>query len=374
MKQRHKGWLQLLLVILIGVGAYVLSEWIGTLAETPSPEGQGGEQVMQVQMQTIQPEARAIRFDLTGAVEAKNFVRLVPEVSGRVVEVDERVYVGNAFPADTVLFRVEPEDYQLRLQDRRAKLSQAKKALTQQQAETEAAKAEWRLLHPDEEPPALVARLPQLKQARAQVASARAALRQARLDLQRASFTLPFAGRVASSSLEEGQFVTVGQSYGTVYRKADLEVQAPVTSRQKRWLKAINAPKVTLEVMQDGERNRYPGQFARIESQANPQTRFQDAIFTFNHVDEHVLPGLFAKVMVEGQTLQNLWVLPIAALQEDQHIWVVDEQQRLQHRTPEIVQITTDYALAKSDGTAIQVVTQVLRTATQGTKVEDAGE
>lgn len=368
--ERRKGWLQVGLVVLVGVAAVVLSEWIASFAETPTPEEPAQERVLTVRAQRVSPSIERIRFTVTGTVQVRSYVQLVPEVSGRVVEVDESLSPGRHFDEGAVLFEIELEDYRLARSNRRAAVAKAKRALELREAESETAKRQWSRLHPDQDPPPLVAKIPQLEEARANLEAAESRLRQAELDLQRARFSLPFSGRVVDSTIEKGQFVTAGRSYGRVYRDQALEVHAPVTSRQRRWLMGSTEPEIRIGIIHDGERTEYRGRFSRMAAEAEPRTRFLVAIFTFGEPPASVSPREFAEVTVVGPELQQAWVLPIDALQPGDALWAIDEESRLRKIQPEILQVTEEHVIARGDGQAVTVVTGPLREATPGTKVE----
>ena len=79
-------------------------------------------------------------------------------------------------------------------------MAQAQTAYNLQQAEADAALQDWKQLRGDQEVPDLVARKPQMAEALANLNAAKASLATARLNLDRATFELPFDGRVVSSS------------------------------------------------------------------------------------------------------------------------------------------------------------------------------
>lgn len=370
MDKRTKGWLQAVLVLVVAAIAFALSEWVASLAESPDSHQAADERVIGVTAQRIDPTTHRLRFATTGTVQVKSYVELIPQVSGRVVGVDSAVYPGEHFDAGTVLFRIDPRDYEANAANRRAAVAQSRRALEQRQAEAETATREWQRLHPGTEPPPLVARLPQLEEARASLDAAESALVKARRDLERTRFALPFDGRVVESTLEEGQFVTAGRSFGRVYRDDALEVRAPVNAREQQWLVDAENPAVTLHVVRDDRRVGYDGSLARMGAEAALETRLRDAIFRFVEPPASVTPGEFVEIEVIGPKVEGVWVLPVRALQEDGNIWVVDDSNRLRSLTPKIHNIAGERVVAKSNGESITVVTEALRTATDGMKVE----
>lgn len=370
MDNRKKGWLQAALVLMVIAAAVALSQWVASFAEPPVSRDEAGQRIIEVSAERIESVAHHLHFVATGTIRVKSYVRLVPEVSGRVIAVDDAVYAGGHFDAGTVLFRIDPRDYEAAAAEREAAVARARRALQQTRAEVETAKRQWRRLHPGTEPSPLVARRPQLEEARAALEAAKSALLRAKRDLERTRFALPFGGRVVESNIEKGQFVTAGQSYGRAYREDALEVRAPVTARQREWLVRAEDAQIAIRVLRDEERTDYQGAFERVGAEAEPETRLLDAIFSFVRSPSSAVPGEFAEVKVIGPEIDSAWVLPIRALQEDGVIWLVDDANRLRSFEPDILNITEDHVLAASNGETIVVVTQPLRTATEGTKVE----
>lgn len=370
MDKRKKGWLQAALVLVVAGAAVALSEWVASLAEPPSMRQRAAERVIEVRAERVAPTAHRPRVSVTGTVRVKSYVGIVPEVSGRIVSVDRSIYAGEHFEADAELFRIDPRDYEAAVAKRASAVARARRTLKQRQAEMETAKRQWRRLHPDTEPPPLVARIPQVEEARASLDAADSALVKAKRDLDRSRFRFPFDGRVVASEIEKGQFVNAGRSYGRVYREEAIEVKAPLTAQQRDWLVDAVDPEVTLRVVQDAKRSDYKGRFARMSAEAEPETRLLDAIFNFAEPPATVAPGEFVEVEFVGPELEAAWVLPIAALQQDDTIWVVDESGRLRSLDAEIVHATDEILVAKGSGETILAVTQALNTATEGTKVE----
>jgi len=371
MDDKKKGWLQALLVLVFAGVAFAASEWIASLAEVPAAsDDQAVERVLAVEVERVAPVARSIRFTLTGTVQAEKYVELAPEVSGRVVSVARTLSSGKRFRAGTVLFRIESKDYEFARRNQRARVAEARRALRLRKAEAATARKEWDLLHPGEEPPPLVAKVPQLEEAEAALEAARSSLANAELDVERTRFKLPFDGRVVESQIEKGQLVTAGQSYGRVYRGEALEVVAAVTAEQAEWLQQTDELEVTIRVVQNDDKVSFAGTFSRMGAEAEVSTRFSNAIFDFAEPVKSVVPGEFAEIEVVGPKVDGVWELPISALQSSQTLWVVGDDDRLEKLEPEVLLLTEDHVLARSNGEAITVVAQALREATRGTKVE----
>jgi RND family efflux transporter MFP subunit len=214
-----------------------------------------------------------------------------------------------------------------------------------------------------------VAKRPQLQEARAAVQAAKARLATARLNLERTRLSLPFKGRVAESSLEAGQFVTAGQSYGRAYSLEAVEVAVPLEDRQVGWIREAKDPALTVHADYLGEPRKHSAFVKRFDAEADPRTRFTKAYLGLKEPSPELIPGMFVSVEVIGALKRDAWVLPLSALQAKDTAWAVDNRGRLRRLPLEILQVTRRSLVAAGDGTEIEVVTSPLPQVTESTKV-----
>ena len=167
-------------------------------------------------VRVVQPEPteRSLTLNLTGSVKLKERATVVSEVVGRVVWVSPKFEPGGSLKADEVFIRIDPEEYEL-------KVEEARLAVEELEHEVRAGKAR------DEDTTGAGLRLDK----------ARVALRLAELQLRRTSISFPYDSRVISSSVEVGELAgppeKVGKTamLGVVYRPESIRVSAPVEQR-----------------------------------------------------------------------------------------------------------------------------------------------
>ncbi len=367
-KTRILGYLQLFIVIAIIGGAFLLSSHLSRLEKTPVPERRTGVREILVETARVVPRTFRLRFTTTGTVQVRAMTDIVPQVSGRIVEIDERAFPGGLITEDMMLFQIEKEDYILEVERMEAEVARAETQLKLQEASSEAAVAEWKDLNPNTPVPPLVAERPQLEEAKAALGAARARLKTARLNLSRTEFRLPFTGRVTEFHLEIGQYAVAGQSYGQAYRLDSLEVNVHLEERHLDWLLEAEDPEITVEtgVL---ENDRYRGYVKRIAGKLDPQTRFSRVILGLKESIPNLVPDVFVTVHIIGPARANVWTLPLDALQENGGIWIVTSEMNLALIRPDILQITEEFVVTKSDGRPILAVRGNLPEATEGTPV-----
>lgn len=341
--------LQLLLVIAIIVAAVALSRLLS--ASRSLPERQVDETHLAVTVSTLERGEHVIPVVSTGRVLPRSTVSITPQVSGRVEWVSDNLHSGGFLEAGEALFRIEPIDYQNTVARERAQLAQARTDLALEQAEAEAAVAEWQALNPDTELPALVSRAPQIAQAQAQLAAAQARLAQAELDLSRTLYRLPFSGRVVSSTLEIGEFVVAGNGYGEIYNQDSLEIVLSLSQDDLYWLRrgTVDQISVAINFALPGEpegRARVKGKILRFGAILNENTRFQEVVIK-PVGDGSLLPGMLAEVEMLGPPVADTWRLPATAIQAGQYVWQLDGDNKLRRLQPEILKTLADTVIVK---------------------------
>lgn len=317
--------------------------------------------------------AHPIEIRTTGRVMPRSTVSITPQVSGRIEWINNELYSGGYLLKNQVLFRIEAADYENQLALERAALARARTVLALENAEAEAAIAEWLALNSDEAPPSLVSREPQIAQAEAELAAARARLAQAQLNLSRTEYRLPFDGRVISSSLELGEYVLIGKSYGEIYNQLSLEIVLSLSQRQLAWIRQPDDVEITIKFAgssMTAPQKAIAGKILRIGAALDDTTRFQEVIVK-PIGNGSLLPGMLTSLVLSGPPVPDIWKLPAAAIQPGGIVWMVDKGSTLRRLTPEIIARQPDGVLVRLATTArhIVVVSTVLSGAIDGSTV-----
>lgn len=363
------GFIQLIAVIAFIVASFVISGMLHT-EKRNTLKNNSAQRVLFVETTNVTPQTRRIAFNATGNIKARANVNIVPEVSGRIQYVSADFYEGGLFQGNKPLFKIDPRDYELSVQRLSATVAQAKTALDLQRAEAQAAIEEWRVMNGKKKAPALVARAPQLAEAQANLDAAKAQLAEAQLDLSRATFTLPFSGRVLSSNLEQGQYVMAGQSYGSVFDLSSLEISASLDQQKLEWLTQTKDPQITAQIKINGKEETYPLRLKRSAASLDNGTRFGTIAFGFEAPPTNILPGNFARLHIEGPQRENITILPAAALQKGGEIWLVDANNQIHSLIPDILYAGDDSIMVTNINGPQTVVTSRLSGATEGMNVQ----
>ncbi|MEM6809379.1 MAG: efflux RND transporter periplasmic adaptor subunit [Pseudomonadota bacterium] len=355
-----RGYLQVLLVLGV-LGAGVIGNGLLKRNDHESPLRATASATPQVAV--VWPEVRdlPIRIEEVGTVQARNSIQLSPLVSGRVVAVSPNLAAGGFFAAGEVLFRLDPADYQANVNRALAEQAAARADLSFERAEAEIARNEWSLVYPGESIPDLVARLPQIRRAEAALQSANAALADAEIKLSRVAFSLPFSGRMQSTTIEIGQNLIAGQSYGRAYNGADIEVYVPVTTTVLAQLEPVLDRQATVSARAGDDRAQpqFRAHVVRADAELNTQTRLGGLALRFD-TTVPLLPGAFVDVVLYGPIIESAHLVPEDALSAHREVWVVEGDQ-LARRAPDILHSDEGFVVTAPFDFADGVVLSPLR-------------
>lgn len=319
-RRRWIGPIQIVVVLAIIVAAFLYARAPGRDAGAPPTFANMQDDPLPI-VNIVRPLASptTIQVDATGTVNVRNYVALTPQVGGRVVSISPALRAGGTFAADEQLLVIDRRDFELALDQARADIAAAQSALMLQRAESDAARANYALLHPNEDVPPLVARIPQIAQARAQLSAARARSEIAALNLKRTSFSLPFDGRVTESTAEVGQVLLAGQSFGRAFAFDALEVVVPIAADE---LERIE-PAIDRSATVHADADSIEATVERVSAELDERTRFAALYLRFGPETSPPPPGTFVDVVVDGPAVERTFVLPPAAEQINRSVWVV---------------------------------------------------
>jgi RND family efflux transporter MFP subunit len=295
-----------------------------------------------------------------GTVRPLREITLVPEVGGKVVGVSPAMVNGGVFKEGDTLLQIDPVDYELAVTLAEAKVKDAESRLELAEEEALAAVEEWRLLYSDSssedtKPPALVAKEPQLAAAKAGLEADKADLQKALLHLERTKLKAPFSGRVGEEKVDVGQYVSPGQTLGTLYSTEAAEIVVPLEGGDLFWfdvpaftsIDGRGAPAVVRASIAGRELS-WPGKVVRTEGRLDERTRMIHVVVLVDKPYARKPPlvfGLFVTVEIEGRKIEKAAIIPRGALHQGNVVWVLDQESRLRFRKVEIARIQGDEVL-----------------------------
>ncbi|MCL4306085.1 efflux RND transporter periplasmic adaptor subunit [bacterium] len=338
----EKKKFKILLPVLIIVGGFLLM--MGLIASRKKPESSIPSFAgVLVEVQSVSKESHRATVSGSGTVRAKQEVSLSPQVGGKVEWVSEQCAAGGEFRKGDILFRIESIDYELAVEQARARVAQSEYQLAVEQAQADVAKREWNRMEESkaavaDTPTSLVLREPQLKQAESNLASAKAALEQAELALERTRVRAPFSGRIRRESVDVGQMVSPGMPVGSLYSTDVVEIEVGLPVEEQRWLEIPGSPAtVTLKV--DRNDFTWSGKVVRwvgaLDSVGRLARVIVDVAAPYAEREDGgpvLAVGSFVNVDILGREMPDVVQLPRSAVHSNDIVWIARPDNTLELR------------------------------------------
>ncbi|MFW5802425.1 MAG: efflux RND transporter periplasmic adaptor subunit [Verrucomicrobiota bacterium] len=426
-------WLvrSLLLVAGLAVLAGAVAMSVHWLSNRPkASRGKPSERIPLVETRSLERGTHEVTVRAMGVVMAADRVEVSTQVKGVVVEVNPLLAPGGHVRRGERLVRIEPEDFELAVQEAGARLdnarlnaeqkrllisqarssvAQAETALKLERGRSDVARREFDLLGEavPEEDRELVLRTPQLRSAQAaydaaeaslaeaklarevaehSVRTAEAGLRTAELALERTSVEAPFNGVVQSKAVSSGAYLAPGSPVGTLINSDVYWVRVTVPPHQLKWIRTAqeNAESATTvdfthPSWEKGQSR--SGRVLKLAPSVEESGRMAQLIVEVR--DPRSLkpanedkPGLMLGTLVEG-TMHGASVpdcvrIPRAALHDGDTVWIKTDENTLDIRRVRIRARLEDAVLA-CDGlkTGDRLITSDLGAPVQDMKVQE---
>lgn len=382
-----------------------------------------------VEVVTCDPQTETIILYGHGTVETATRTAIRPQVSGRVIELHERLEPGEVIERDEVLVRLNAEDYVLsrdinqadrgRLQAEIALLNTETRTtairLELAQQSTALSEAEFERLgkllsekqvgnrsNVDRAERAVVQdreRMAQLQQSLAAIPHRIVALKAelSRLEqrvavdelaIARCTIEAPFSGRVERVAVEANDVVQVGATLLSLANDNDLEIAVSLNARDvNEWMRFRPAADTSVAAGWFGLIEEVPATIAWLEGDAGDAwsgtvvrvKKFDDRSRTLTVVIRPdpakgtaaypLIPGMFCAVEIRGKQVPDAYRIPRSALNESNRVFIVVDD-KLEARSVHVVreigeELIVDDGLAPGD----QIVINRLRAPVDGLAV-----
>ena len=395
--------LQIVLVLAaLGAGAGALAFMRAT-----KPEAQREEKAAQsilVEVLTVRSAGHEVAVRAHGTVVPKTKVVAQSQISGRIVAQSPSLVPGGRVKKGEVLARIDPRDYQLALEARKAEVSRAKLELSLEEGRQEVASREWKMFgqitekanDSENAEEQLALRGPQLRTAKVSVAAAQSALDRAKLDLTRTAVVAPFNALVLDEQVDVGQLVTPQSPLATLVGTDSYWVQVSVPVENLAFIAMPNVGTKTTgasaKIVQKTGSRRIErtgrvaqllpdldagGAMARMLVEIDDPLGLKPGASSEQNAALPLLLNAYVDVEIAATAIDSAIEVPRAAVRDGDNVFVVDEQSRLRIRPVGIAWRRPDSVLVSSgldDGA--QVIVSPVAAPVDGMTVraEQAGE
>jgi multidrug efflux pump subunit AcrA (membrane-fusion protein) len=340
--------------------------------KTPPGKAESAERALRVEAWQVSRQDVPVEITGYGVAHPLNTVSISAEVSGRVVHVHPRMEVGEIIAENEVLFRIDDVNYRSALQQSRAAAARRREQIRRLETERgidarrlktlqrtrDLAKAEFErlrtLFEADDvgtrsgveaaeqaynrasDQADLMARTlavyPQrIGEAESALSQVAAQLALARANLRRCTVRAPFTGRVTSTDIERGQYVTPGKQALGFADDSVLELRVALDSREARkwlrfderrlhaeaaWFACLQPVLCRVQWVESRKDHAWNGLLHRVvDFEARTRTLTVAVRVTARDAGggAGALPlveGMFCSVAIPGRTLENVYKLP----------------------------------------------------------------
>ena len=376
-------------IIIIVIAAGILISFL-LVKTAPKPQQRPHSDNMPlVSIMPAQSKSMTMSVEAFGSVQAKKELTETAEVSGKITFISPALDEGRFFQKDGLLMEIDPRNYQLRVEQIKARIEQHKADLLrieqeQKNAESnrqlaveelDVATRDWerqknlRETRVASDSTVDAARLkylqskiknqaientialltPQRIMAEAQLRSAEVDLQDAELNLSKTKIKAPFSGRTARRFVEQGQFVTVGTPLVKIYDTSAVEVTVQIPLEDMPWLElkgylgviedqvidgSDNQPIIAYAYLEQGDKTfTWKGAVSRLAGIVEQSTRtapiiveFPDPLKSDASVDNPPLvPGMFVRVELVGRQYDKVFEFPRNAIRPDDNVYVIND-------------------------------------------------
>ncbi len=318
-------------------------------AEVDSAQGPGaGMPPPEVEVVTITPRTVSLDVQYPGRVTGSREVEVRARVDGILLR--RNYQEGSIVSEGEVLFEIDPEPYRVALERANAQLKQAEAQYRTAQRDWERGRAVFERGVISESDYDAVRSAYEL--AEASVALARAEREAAQINLGYTTVTAPISGVTSREAVSEGSLVGPMQNMSLltrIVRTDPLYVVFAIPESEYLTLRRLHpegaeaAPIGAQLVLDDGTVALEDGSIDFTASTVDPSTGTVQARAVFPNPNNEVLPGQFARVSVMDLTLNDVLLVPQAAVMQGPQgpfVLSVDQQNMVQY-TP----VTTGMAV-----------------------------
>lgn len=366
---RWLGYVQIgALVILLAVAIYFAQSPNRSRPVDTSDLDFGVAQTPQVSVVNPTPTQQRISIQLTGSVRLERRTNISAEVSARVAWISPNFTNGGSIPANQTFIKLDDEDFQQALELAEANVLEAEARVERQKKRGEHDASVFASKYPELDVTPRVLREPSVVVEEAKLEKAKVALEIAQRRVNKAQISLPFDSQVVNADIGLGELVGPRTPLGVVYNQADLQVEGPIEIRELAQL----FPVVGRSARIQANGRTFGATVVGVSSVVAPRSRMASIFLKFGAdvpLDALPLPGTFAEIFIDGPEVQDVFVLPLSAAQDQDSIWVVDNG-TLKSVTPSVLGRTKSDWIVEAFDTRDGVVLGSVPMAREGLSVE----
>ena len=287
------------------MAAALAATFVLIVAGCGQKQQQGGNKAALVKTMKVIKRDTPLVYDYTGFVQAQQEMELKAQVSGQITA--KYFKGGDNVSAGQTLYAIDQRTYQANVLNAQAGLANARAALANAALNAE----RYSTLYAQNaiSKQVLDNAIMQRDQAQASVNAQEAILENAQINMTDTSVSAPFSGRIDTTALEVGNYVTAGQTTLAKISNTDpVFVQFSIAEPEYLKLSSAhdNSGAASLDnltvVLSDGSTYDLKGTVAEVNRGINDNTGTMTVKALFRNPAHRLLPGMFAHVQATAGT------------------------------------------------------------------------
>ncbi|WP_163336348.1 efflux RND transporter periplasmic adaptor subunit [Desulfopila sp. IMCC35008] len=315
-----------------------------------------------VEVMTVQAAPQQTFINAMGEIIPSQEVEVKPRVSGEVLEANPEFLPGGHFRSGETMLRIDRTDYELAAEQLASQALQAKSDLALEMGNQRIASRELTLMGESvsQEEKALILREPQLEKLQAASRYAESKLARARLDLERTEIKAPFNGVVSNRGVVTGARVTESTVLATLVGTDAFWLRLTLPVSQLDW---VHIPEnrddqgsIVHIYPQSGKNDDTyrTGEVIRLDAALETQGRMARLLVEIkdplslseeNKGKPRLLLGSYVKAEIEGIPVNSGIKLNRAHLHDNDTVWLMDEDGRLEVRPVKVLFRAQDHVI-----------------------------
>lgn len=351
-------------IVVICIGFYVMKY----LEENRKPPEKKETAYTGVLVETVTPVKGVYQIKVfgTGTVNPKQKITVVPQVSGKVVDVSDKFIAGGVFREGEKFFSIEDVDYKSALAEAESRLAKSELDLEIERTRGDIAYKDWQSVSKEllVTSTPLILRKPYLKEAEAAFLAAEAAVRKTEADLDRTILRAPFNCVVKDENIDKGQYIVKNIAVAEVFGTDVAEIVVPLQLNELKWIKipAYGSDSVgsdvSVEKYVDGKRFEWRGCVVRLLGDVDSKGRMArvvvEVLDPFNKNDSlanskiKLFDNMFVNVVIHGDLVEDLFTIPSGAIRADSTVWIMGDDSKLDIKKVDIFRMEKQQVVIKS--------------------------
>ena len=334
-----------LIVLTLGVCVFMLL--VATRPETKPVENR--ERVWNVAGKAVAYEIYEPRITAFGELRARREVQLRAQVSGEVISTEATFENGALVSRGEVLLRIDPFNYETRLDEAKAQLKGAKALLTERKASANLARQDMKRAQElfkkgtvskktlDDRKTDYTIKKARRDQQQSVVDRQTVAVKRAQRDLDNTQITAPFDGHVANINVRSGRVVGPNEPLAVLLDASAYEVVFNLSDAEYGRFLARNSDVIgrVLEVQWTvgSQKMKLQAEIERVGAQISQSTRGVDVFArVIGDIPSNLRGGAFVDIVLNAQPLPDVMVIPKDAVYDGNRIYVAENGRMAERR------------------------------------------